>query len=277
MNYRNHSSKLLASARGHIKSEHEFRLHYAALDLRMLLEALIYDRAKIYKNELPVKALRIWQPRKLLTFLLEIDSYADQGAGLAIGINEESGEPSPDNIKSLGQESVLSLKEIKKFYDKLGAFLHTPTIENIEAIKSHTAEKLLKTCTELIEIADRVLSSPIFNLDIKNTIDWACNNCKAKVFRRIPFEGQPQQGETLYAPCPSCEATYTLIPSENKPLSYNVKPDVHKVPCSNKECDKLVELWSYEIKQGVNWECPKCKKRNQLKLGVFPVEELIKG
>ena len=24
------------------------------------------------------------------------------------------------------------------------------------------------------------------------------------------------------------------------------------------------------------WECPKCKKRNQLKLGVFPVEEPIK-
>tara|TARA_R110000744_G_scaffold282093_1_gene393842 strand:+ start:1734 stop:2684 length:951 start_codon:yes stop_codon:yes gene_type:complete len=277
MNYRNHSSKLLESAKVHIQSEHEFSLNYAALDLRMLLEALIYDRAKVYRKELPAKAFRIWQPRKLLNFLLKIDSYADQGAGLAIGINEKTGEPSPDNMKSLGQESVFSLKEIKKYYDKLGSFLHTPTIENIEGNKSPTVEKISKTCWELIQIADRVLASPIFNLNIKNTIDWTCNNCEAKVFRRIPFEGQPQQSKNLYAPCPSCEATYTLIPSESKPLSYTVKPDMHKVPCSNKKCDKLVELWNYEIKQGISWECPKCKKRNQLKLGVFPVEELIKG
>jgi rubrerythrin len=272
MNYRSHSSDLLESAKNHLASNHEFKLNYAALDLRMLLEALIYDRARVYQEELPVKAFRVWQPKKLLEFLLEVDSYADQGAGLAIGINDKTGEPSPEEMKSVGQESVLSLKQIKKYYNKVGAFLHTPTLENVKENKSPTPEKILKTCNELVAIAEQVLSSPIFNLNIKNTLDWTCHNCGAKVFRRIRFDGQPTQGEELHAPCPSCEATFTLRQSEEYPRNYAVKPDQHDIPCSNRECDKFVKLWTFEVRQGVRWECPSCKQKNQFRLGVFQAD-----
>ncbi len=77
--YRDDARHAVDRAKAELESGDDERLKYAALELRMALESLIYDRALIYKDEFPPREYETWQPRKLLAVLLEIDENADKG------------------------------------------------------------------------------------------------------------------------------------------------------------------------------------------------------
>jgi len=52
MNYRNDARNSLKRAKAELTQADDERLKYAALELRMTMEALTYDRALAYKDEL---------------------------------------------------------------------------------------------------------------------------------------------------------------------------------------------------------------------------------
>jgi hypothetical protein len=45
------------------KAENLQQLRYAALDVRLAMEALTYSRAQAYEKELPSSEIATWQPR----------------------------------------------------------------------------------------------------------------------------------------------------------------------------------------------------------------------
>jgi hypothetical protein len=72
--YRNDARRELARAKDELASAGDERLKYAALELRMAMESLTYDRALAYKDEFPPAEYQAWQPRKVMALLLEIDA-----------------------------------------------------------------------------------------------------------------------------------------------------------------------------------------------------------
>lgn len=260
MDYRNKARKLLTKAKEHIETGEDSDLSYVALDLRMALECLIYEKAEYYKGELSLKTLSTWQPKKLLNYLLEIDPDADKDCGLSCGIQEEYGKPS-DNMKFLGTENVLSLSNIKNFYDRLGSYLHSPTIEQVEYKKVSSPEKIRTRCKELIDIVNIVLSSPIFNFNVSRKMDWLCEKCGNEIIRRIPFDIK-----SFSASCIKCNATYVIESSDD--LHFKRKSETNKVPCASASCEGATELWVNDIKLGNQWDCLTCGVKNQFLLGI---------
>lgn len=61
------------------------QLRYAALELRFAMEALTYDRAQAYVQEIPPDEMATWQPDKVIKVLLKIDPTADSSYTLSIG------------------------------------------------------------------------------------------------------------------------------------------------------------------------------------------------
>lgn len=55
----------------------------------MAMEALTYDRAASYKDEFPPDEYETWQPRKVMSVLLEIDPMADKDSVLAFAIEKQ--------------------------------------------------------------------------------------------------------------------------------------------------------------------------------------------
>ncbi|MFT8783380.1 hypothetical protein [Acetobacter syzygii] len=98
--YRNDARRELARAKDELASVADERLKYAALELRMAMESLTYDRALAYREEFPPAEYETWQPRKVMAILLEIDPNADQESSLAFGIEPSVGV-TPDVMKSL--------------------------------------------------------------------------------------------------------------------------------------------------------------------------------
>lgn len=260
MDYRTEAREALSRAQQNLSNKDPSGVVYAALELRIALESLIYQRATLYSKELCGKKLSTWQPGKLLKLLLEIDPYADKSGSLSVGVEEEYGKPAPI-MHSLGRERVLTLEEIKTYYDRLGSYLHAPTIDQVSAGKGATTEGKKQRCVELATILDEVLSSPVFNVNFRVSSEMTCGKCGKQIVRRLP-----PNGGTVVASCIECDAQYSV--SSNSQGVATWTPLVQRVKCAKADCDQLIVLWESEVKVGTNWVCSGCGGKNVISLGV---------
>ena len=261
MNYRNEARKALGRAKQELNSYDDLRLQYAALDLRMALESLIYERASLYKEELSGKKLSTWQPGKLLSLLLEVDPSADKSGNLSIGLEEEYGKPAKI-MKPLGLERVLTLGEIKKYYDRIGSYLHAPTLEQVAQGKGASTKVIRTRCNEVVEILEQVFSSLVFNVNFKVATSILCKKCNTKIVRRTPVDA----AGPIIARCIECSASYTLTLVGDKQVEW--KPQVRDVECANPTCNCTIKIWESEFKLGAKWVCSDCGGNNQVVLGL---------
>ena len=111
-------------------------LQVAALQIRMVMEALTYERATRYAEELGPVVMNTWISRRLTGRILEIDPYADTTKTHRVGIEPSYGE-GPDCMTDLGTDHAMSMATLHQHYDALGSSLHPPTIDQLERGK-HT-------------------------------------------------------------------------------------------------------------------------------------------
>lgn len=258
--YRQQARDLLKSAEEEIGSDDEQRLRYAALDLRMAMEALTYDRALAYKDEFPPSEYEKWQPRKVMSILLEIDPTADKDCSLAVGVEKEYGVPVPE-MQSLGSEVVLSMKVLKQHYDALGSYLHLQSLKNTREGKSLNFTKFRNRCETIRDFISKVVSSPVFNITLGRFATIECMECKSPIRKRLPV-GQ----ESTEAKCHNCLASYTISDEGEGKVTW--VPHQHEVECANPECNRTIVVWKNEMEIGRHWKCPACNGTNSFALWV---------
>ena len=258
--YRNDAKSALDRARKALAAGKNPQLRYAALELRMALECLVYERAQSYKEELSNKKLNTWQPRQLLAILLEINPHADKTSTISFGIEEEYGVPAKE-MTQLGTDRVISLSEIKEYYDRLGSYLHAPTIEQVIQGKGLPGEKLRKTCEDLSNIVQSSLSSKVWNADFKVTTSLDCADCGTKIVRRV----HPQQ-DRFEAACIECRASYILTRTPDD--KFNWEEDNVEVACANPECGDKIFVWRRDAAVNRCWTCKLCGGENAFVVGI---------
>jgi hypothetical protein len=260
MNYRNLAREHLKTAKDELSTKSNHRLKYAALELRMAMEALTYDRALAYKGEFPPDEYETWQPRKVMSVLLDIDPMADKDSSLAIGIEEKNGVPAP-KINSLGAEKVLSMKILKKHYDALGSYLHVQSMKQLRAGTILNLDKCRARCEEISEFVSQVLSSPVFNVTLGGFASMNCAECENPIRKRIPI-GQSE----VVAECYECKATYTITDEGNGSVRWT--PHQHEIECANTDCHQKIVVWRHELEVGRCWKCEKCGGENTFVLAI---------
>ena len=259
-NFRHEARQAVARAKSllegdSVKPEH---LRYAALDVRLAMEALTYERAHSYRQELPESSYDTWQPRKLMQVLLDIDPHADANSSLSVGIEETYGVPAKE-MNSLGQETVLNMATLKKHYDALGSYLHMPTLKQLQDGGGPSFDKLKDRLAEITGYVDTVLRSPIFNINIGVFSTGQCVRCDADMRWRIP-----RDTEELEAACRECGVSYDLKVLEGQQVRW--EPRQHPVKCAHPECGTESFMWEDQIEVGNVWICDACEGRNHLVL-----------
>lgn len=260
MDYRNIARQHLKHAEEQLAEGIDRSLKYAALELRMAMEALTYDRATAYKDEFPPKEYETWQPKKVMMVLLEIDPMADKDSSIAIGLEEEYGAPAP-KMTSLGTEKVLGLKTLKKHYDALGSYLHIQTLKSTRSGEVINYKKFRERCEEIAKFVSDALSSPVFNCTIGMFANLECVECGNPLRKRIP-SGM----DSVIAECFECGATYTVTDDGEGKSKWT--PHQHEIECANKNCDHKIVVWRHELESGRRWVCPACKGENTFVLAI---------
>jgi hypothetical protein len=224
------------------------------------MEALTYDRALAYKDEFPPAEYETWQPRKVMSVLLDIDPTADKGTSLAFGEEEEYGVPA-QMMRSLGSEKVLNMATLRKHYDALGSYLHVQSMKQVRAGKSLDFGKIRDRCEEIVAFVGAVLASPVFNVTLGSFATMECMKCGKPIRKRIPH-GQ----EVMQAECYECQALYTVIDKGNNKVEW--QPQYHEIECVNDDCKHKIIVWRHELKVGMHWKCPCCNGRNTFALAI---------
>ncbi|TKB11291.1 hypothetical protein [Desulforhopalus sp. IMCC35007] len=260
MNHRNYAQKCLKRCEEELGSGDHERLKYAALELRMSMEALTYDRALAYKDEFPPAEYETWQPRKVMSVLLDIDPSADKDSSLAIGKQKEYGVPA-QAMRSLGSEKVLNMTTLRKHYDALGSYLHLQSMKQVRAGKPLDFDKIRSRCEEIAAFVGEVLSSPVFNVTLGSFATMECMECGKPIRKRMPH-GQ----EVVKVECYECHAAYTLVDKGNNNIEW--QPQQHDIECANDDCKHKIVVWLHEVEAGKHWKCPSCNGKNTFELGI---------
>ena len=261
-NFRQRAREALQRAKTEMASGCDERLSYAALELRMAIESVTYERAKSFEKELPPQEYDVWQPSKLMKVLLELEPLADASGTLSFGLEDEPGVPAKE-MRTLGSEKVFNLKDIKGSYDALGSFLHQPTLRQLNS-GGHDWRKLRSRCDELVVKLDAVLASPVFNINFGTFTTFNCMNedCGKTVRKRLPG-GQAE----VPVVCFECGAEHVV---QVEPTgTHTVRPVVQDVSCANPECGHALKLFRHQIRAGAYWKCPECGTQCRVGFAVF--------
>lgn len=255
--YRNKAKEVLTRAKQQLAAG---QLQYAALELRLAIEALTYDRAQSYAKEIPPAEMGTWQPNKVMQVLLEIEPHADQSYSVRIGQEPYPGGE-PEKMMPLGTETVFSLAKIKKHYNAVGNALHMPTMQQIEAGQPSDQAKLKSRLELVADELDKALSSPIanFNFGLFSTAD--CFRCGKSIRKRISAES-----ETVEAICFECKAPYRVSKLGNQ---VKWEPIAEDWPCKTEGCPEVFTLWRDKVINGAAWQCKSCQTNYQFRLAIF--------
>jgi hypothetical protein len=260
MDYRDNARKHLKRCEEELSSGQDERVKYAALELRMAMESLTYDRALAYKDEFPPQEYGTWQPKKVMAVLLEIDSTVDKDYELTVGKEEKTGV-TPPVMHSMGSEKVLNMGMLRKHYDALGSYLHVQIMKQACSGKPLDYNKIRSRCDEIAAFVSHVLSSPIWNCTLGNFATLQCVECRKTIRKRIPHDKTEVEAE-----CYECRASYTIVKVGDG--RYESRPQQHEVECAKDGCERKIVVWRHELEKGRCWTCPTCKGVNTFVLGI---------
>ena len=224
----------------------------------MSIEALTYDRAQAYVQEIPPSEVDKWQPKKLMEVLIEIEPHADQSGTVSFA-RETSLGVAAEPMQLLGHERVFGMDSIRKHYDALGSFVHLPTMRHAHVPTEF--DKMRARCDEVATKVAEALSSTIFNFTLGSFSKLDCQECGKAIRKRIPT-GQ----SSVVAKCFHCVASYLLTALEDNKVDW--KPQQQTVACSTEGCAHVTHIWQSEIQLGSHWTCPSCGAKDQIQPNV---------
>lgn len=228
------------------------RVFYAALELRKAIEAITYDKAHAYKNDLPLETIETWQPKKVMELLLEIDPHADKGGTISFAPEDGKGNLKGP-FKELGTENVFSLKDIKKNYDALGNFLHTPSIKQVNLGKTHDEKKIKIRCKKIHKELGKVLSSTMWNSTFGPSSTLKCLRCSKPIRRRL---NTLKIGDKTSVKCFFCQADYEIEILKDQEVNWT--PIQVDITCPKEDCKNEMLVWPDKIQIGNHFKCGKC-------------------
>lgn len=261
--YRASGREHLVKAKELLEAGDNASLIYCALQLRMTIEAHVYETAKSYSDELPEKRLSKWQPGKLLSELLEIDPHVDRTGTLRFA--RENTDGSPQEWQTVGTLKRMTLKEVEGIYHKLGSYLHVEPVLDHNEGKVRDWNRVRETCTETLARLTDLYSTNLFNLKLGQTSEIECFVCNKTIKRRL---NNVKDGETIITQCGgSCVATYSITVKGEK-VEWLARYD--EMPCQHPGCEGTLHIWERWIKVGNSFRCDVCGKATVLGYTLTP-------
>ncbi|XOF34590.1 MAG: hypothetical protein ACL93V_04670 [Candidatus Electrothrix sp. YB6] len=173
---------------------------------------------------------------------------ADEDYELVVFPESSPGVPSWKNGIHLGVQKKLKYRWLAKNYNKLGSYLHTPSInqsdkQDNEKIKNFL-KKIIDHLTEVIE------DTTLISTGLSEIIHFECQECKKPIL--INSEGI-QKMEYVECRNENCKAIYNI---KNKNGTHCLQIKCMQVKCD--ECGNTLSIKNYKAKVGVKYKCNQC-------------------
>ena len=231
-------------------------LRYVCLELRFCLETITYAKLKTYKKRIPPSLLEIWQPPQAFKALLQMEPEADMDFVFSISPESSLGVPTED-WKQLGTHKTFKHRWLRKTYNKLGSYLHIPTIKDQSLHNYERDRSLREYLSNTLEELEPIIQS---NIDVSMAnVDWfECAKCEAPIGIN---QKALENGKEVECLRPGCFARYRINKDGERDYSLRIQETVF--PCGF--CSEGVHIENRLIEIGFKFSCPKCQHAHQIK------------
>lgn len=246
-----------------IESGGEDNLRYACLQLRMAIEHLFYELIPLYSDELPTDILNKWQPKQIIDALLDCDPHVDEDATLTFfDYNEDGSRGKPFSQRS---QKGVSKRLLKKYYHKLGSYLHSPmTDDDLDLSKF---ESFLRNTVAMLRdySADTVIS----NIRKFAFVECVCGRTIKRNVAAL------QVTPRVTCPDVKCDAMFDYSNNEDGTCTFT--PVNHSFTCTN--CDTVNYFGAHLVSDGLEITCDECESKIRVRVvySIEPVNDTVKN
>jgi hypothetical protein len=237
---------------------------YAALEARLALERVAYDRLRQCHDYISHADLKRWQPGPVVnTLLTEVDQYADTSITLHIskGPAVPGVETPDDDFVELGTQAGFNAKLVSRLWNGLANLaLHIELPESKEdrlpeyGDKGAITAKVRETLTEL----ERLSATTMTFSGIGSEVSFDCS-CGAKNRRRAALL---REGQSVSCINPECQWSWTV---EKEGEEFGFEPQAFETECE--KCAEVLQmpfrpLMKIKYGQRASFACLACGHEN---------------
>lgn len=150
-------------------------LTYAALEVRLALERVCYERLQIAHNYISADDLRTWKPNYVVQTLMEmVDPNIASEWKLSIGSTPGD---NPEKYVDLGVQKGFDPKRLNQLWQAMGSFLHCelPKSANNPIAHYRSAEKMRTKIDEALEELDRLAEGTLIGSIVFEHVSFSCS------------------------------------------------------------------------------------------------------
>lgn len=243
----------MVKARELLATPSEETLRYAALELRMCMEFLTYEKLRCYANIVPPAMQAIWQPPQAVRALLEFEPDAERSFVVHVGKQEPPGADS-EEMHFLGAHNALTVAWLRKHYNKLGNLLHAPSGN---AATSLDVPKTVGYIEEVMRDLAAPLESTILGGNLHLVWSAQCTQCGKTVARNADAMSA---GALATCFTPNCNTEYRAKATDEGTIIF--EPVLAHLTCGKCGCD--VALQPKKLDVGVGFKCPNCGESHRI-------------
>lgn len=191
-----------AAAKDLLAGGPDANLRYAALELRLAIEAITYEKLRLYAPRLPATVLDKWQPPQAFRALEEYEPRSTHSFRLRIAPETDYGVAGTD-WRDIGEHRAFKLPWLKKTYNKLGGLIHqrAPNYDaNAELSSISDPSRLREELKAIHKEVERVASSQI-NSSLATVMYIECMVCGAPIVRNVDGAKETKRADCLQMAC----------------------------------------------------------------------------
>lgn len=245
----------LSRARANLEAAQPHLLRYVALDLRLVMETLTYEKLKQAAHVIPPEVQNVWQAPQAVKALLEYNEYAAKSFELSVSDAPLPPDGNYEGIEwhSVGTHKALELAWLRKHYNKVGHYLHARQVgESLYLPIEEVSKYLREVLGELEEALQSGIRSALF---LPDTLSFPCEGCGKTVIRSYQAL---VQGSTAVCSTPACDYEYQLVDKDQR----TVEPVLNVLKCV--DCSKAFAVPRRKIRLEEVLTCPHCSAKQEL-------------
>lgn len=223
-------------------------LTYAALEARLAIESVCYDRLRIAHDYISNDELKGWQPARVVQSLLaDVDEHIASGYTLSISKTSTINKPhdSPEHFEDyeyipIGVQVGFDAKLLGRLWNALGNFLHVrlPVSKNDAVQRYADEEAIITKIEEVLAELDRLASGTLIGSGFGQETRFTCE-CGTTNRRR---SASLKSGKKISCINSSCKERWIVETKDDEIL---FQRETIRVNCFN--CGKPHPFAAHEI------------------------------
>jgi len=235
------------------ESESLEHLRYAALELRLAIECLVYQFLPYYRDEVPDELFSEWRPQIILDALVDANPDLPHSHTLRMAPENAKGEPTA--WYTMGKQTGLSPKHLRAAHHRLSNFLHA-TAEDTHVDE----EKLRRSVEKVASILEPFRTdSVISNFAVRHSVECECG-------RRFSRRGRALEKSPLVR-CPNkdCKRLWRYVSEEGQVSQWEMVSQ--EIVCQ--KCKETTYFSPTQVQPGARLRCSYCNAVSRLEPGVI--------